>query len=232
MDYRIAVFLVLFVLLLSGCAEEKPQNKVDVQNNDVVPANQNNQQQPETFDEKYNFCFTKENVQAKDTCIQSLAVEADRDYLCDELTNLDSEKCKRLVWKAFVVLSNEIDKCNSLLTEFDKISCLKEIALLSSDKSVCLKITDFGEKNGCLTELAVQEKDLTVCDSVVGSAKNTCKFNSIVAIADPSLCDSFDLPIIKFSCISAIAKNTDNFSLCSEINDLSVKRDCEANTSP
>jgi hypothetical protein len=233
LNFKILVFLLVLLLLFSGCAEEKPlqKEKKTVSADDEILDGQQSKD-PKTLDEKYDFCLGKENVQLKDECLQSLAIEFNKDYFCEELTNLDQEKCKRLVWKAAVVLSQEIDNCNSLVTEFDKIQCLKEIALLSSDETICTKIPVLSEKNSCLTQLAIQEKDLSFCDLILGSTKDSCLFNAIIVISDPSLCDSFSLPTIKFSCISTIAKNNNDYSLCSKISDSILKRNCERNITP
>ncbi len=201
-------------------------------NGTINGENGNGEEEPKTFDERYDLCLNISSVQAKDECLQAVAIEFNQDFLCDELTNLDPEKCKREVWKAYAVLSQEVEKCNELFaeldsfTEFDRINCIKQIALNSSDKSVCFEIDDLAKKNGCLIELAVQEKDLIVCDSIEGSAKETCKFNAIIAISDVSLCDSLSLPSTKFDCISRIAKQENDVSLCEKISNATMKNKC------
>jgi hypothetical protein len=181
-------------------------------------------------EKKYDLCLKKISVQERDECLQELAIEQNKPSLCDELTNLDSEKCKRLVWRASAVISQEIEKCNELLTEFDKQECIKQIALNSADKTICFEL-DSSRINSCLIELATQEKDLSVCDSIKGSAINTCKFNAIVSISDADLCDSLDLPSIKFDCISRIAEQNNDISLCERITDSIMKKRCEKNLS-
>jgi len=240
MNLRIVLAFLILFLLLAGCAEEKPKQSTFICDDGTVVSsldkcsnssnqNNNNQKEPVTFDEKYDFCLSKNLVQEKDDCLQDLAIEFNKAVLCEELTNLDLEKCKRLVWKTYAVISKEIENCDSLLTEFDKVECIKEIALNASDKSICIKIDDFTKRGSCLAELAVQEKDLSICDSIEGSAKESCQFNVSIAISDVSLCNNFSLPSIKFDCISRIAKQNNDVSLCSLISISSMRTNCVNN---
>ncbi len=194
--------------------------------------NENGNGVPTTFEEKHSFCLSQSSVQKKDECLQETAIEFNKDLLCDELTNLNIEKCKRLVWKQFVVVSQEVDNCNKLLTEFDKVECIKEIALLSSDKSICSEIEDLSERGSCLIELAVQEKDFLICDSVEGVSQNyTCKFRVILAVSDASLCETLTIVSLKNDCISRIAAQENDVSLCERISDSMLKERCIRNLS-
>ncbi|MFH1663731.1 MAG: hypothetical protein ABH986_02895 [archaeon] len=179
-----------------------------------------------SFDERYDLCLNESSVQIKDECIQELAIEFNKQELCVELVNLDEEKCVRAVLRANAVFSADTEECNSLITKFDRVECIKEIALLSLDKTVCDKLSDSTERNSCLTELAIEAEDLSVCDSIKTSAIQTCKFNTAIAIADVSSCSIFSLPKIRYDCISRIAEKTNNVSLCEQILDSSAKSNC------
>ncbi len=229
--FLIVVVALIFVLddsldldLVDAGKENQPSSA------DEIPENQ--EEIKLSFDERYTECASKPLVQHKDECLQNLAVEFNKEFLCDELTNLDLEKCRRLVWKANAVVSLEIEKCSELLTELDKIECIKEIALLSSDKTICSKITevvssaDLTQVNSCYIALAVQEKDLSVCDLIEGSMKDTCKFNTAVVISNPDLCIGFEVPTIRNDCIARIAKNLNDVSLCNRISSSIQKNKC------
>ncbi|PJA17794.1 MAG: hypothetical protein COX63_02635, partial [Candidatus Diapherotrites archaeon CG_4_10_14_0_2_um_filter_31_5] len=135
-------------------------------------ANKNNNLIPLTFEEKYSDCILESNVQVKENCLQSLAIEFNNPVLCDELVNLDSEKCSREVWKANAIISQELDSCKTLLTELDRVDCVKQIALNTSDKTFCSNLGEvvsgisITEINSCLIDLAIQEKNLTICDEI------------------------------------------------------------------
>jgi len=227
----IIIVLISVLLMLFGFspgdivkAAEKPAKiNEELGINEITNENGNT---PKTFDERYDLCLNISSVQAKDECLQTVAVEFNQDFLCDELTNIDSESCKREVWKAFAVLSQEVEKCNALSNELDRADCIKQIALFSSDKTICFEIGELSKKNGCLIELAVQEKDLIICDSIEGSAIDTCQFNTVIEISDVSLCDIFSLPSIRFNCIAEIAKANNDISLCTPISNDSIRKKC------
>jgi len=231
----LVVFVSLFILFNQGFVDldgdktgEKNDLIFDEENGNEIEDNEI----PLTFDEKYAECIAESNIQKKDQCIQQIAIEFNKDALCDELINLDSRKCKREVWKAFAVVSLEINECKGLQTDFDKINCVKEIALNSSDKSICSKMPEVvstvspTEINSCFIELAMQEKDLTVCDEIDGSMKDTCKFGTAIAVSDPDLCNAFELATIRNDCIARIAVNNNDVSLCERITSSIQKNKC------
>jgi len=197
-----------------------------VSSQEDCPVNGIPPEQKLSFDERYALCLNKSVIQDKDSCLQELAVEFNKEELCDELVNLDKEKCFRAVLRASAVVSTDTEKCNDLITEFDRIECIKEIALLTLDKTVCDKLSDSTTRNSCLTELAIEKEDLTVCDSIKTSAVETCKFNTILVIADASLCNFFALPTIKNDCISRIAEKLNDVSLCNLISDSVMQGRC------
>lgn len=229
----VLVVIVLLVMLLPGLNKTTEKKTFVCPDGSIVASEEDclKQEIPLTPEEKYEFCMDKTLIQEKDECLQDLAIESNNDILCDELVNLDLEKCKRLVWKEYAVVSQELSKCSELLTKFDEFSCIKEIALNASDPSICSKITEVIQQNSCLIELAAQEEDLGICSLISGSAAETCKFNAALAIGDADLCDAFSLPSIKYDCITRIAEKNNDVSLCNKISDSLMKNRCVINLS-
>lgn len=228
----IVVVALFFVLTQETDLIQVKNGKADEDKTSNGNGNKGNGAKPLTFEETYAFCVLESNIQKKDECLQELAVKFNKEQLCEELANLDKEKCRREVWKANAIVSQELDYCRELLTKADKIDCVEQIALNTADKTFCLKLLeviediDKTEINSCLINLAVQEKDLSVCDEIEGSMKETCKFNAAIAVSDPDLCVVFNLPTIRNDCISRIAKNNNDVSLCERITNSLQKNKC------
>jgi hypothetical protein len=116
-----------------------------------------------------------------DRCYYKYAIGLKDFAVCDKISQVEyaiGDRASRELCQSYIAaLNNNLDKCNSIGSEFPRTNCLTWIAQIRSDSKVCEKITETAvvSRDKCFSIIANQKHDKNICNKISSdSSKSFC----------------------------------------------------------
>ncbi len=232
-------FAILFVsaLFLLGCAQPEEAAPQEEEENGVQPFSGINDVIPSGPDIGLLLleCGKKANIQAKDDCIESLALEFREKTLCEKLENPLPGKtvqdkrnaCREKINKADAIDSLDSSKCFSLENHANREECISVVASKTLQPELCGQLKTVSGKIYCYTGVALAAGDRKICEQLSAQTNvETCIQKLAVKALDPAACNYFGGLSKRNNCIRAVAIEASAPELCDFILDEFDKKSC------
>lgn len=125
---------------------------------------------------------------------------------------------------------HDISLCDQLVDTLEYSVCYEQLAFYNQDASYCSYIDDKEEKESCILKIAEQTQDISLCASLSTENEPKCAdrvyFATALETNDSAVCYEILTDNKKNECLMKIARDTENFALCDEINDTASKEEC------
>jgi hypothetical protein len=108
-------------------------------------------------------------------------------------------------------LKNDETICKDIRSGSVKDDCIQKVAIATSGNLLCAKIQDKNKRNYCLITVARELKDYMTCGSIEYKSYDyyTCLRGVAVETKDNSLCQTFEDPAQKESCLLQVQNAID-----------------------
>jgi len=235
--FVIAIVLVLFVILLSGCTKKGSLQDVlgnkgnsgsggtggssDGSSGSTGGTGGTGTQTNPTFETKLRDCVALDTAGKIDECLLDLGKREKNDVVCNRVVLISQDRC-------FYQIGTDVKDdfiCGKIVNGDTKNDCLKSVGLATGKEETCDKISNKGYRDECMLNSAIKNAEGDTCGKIFApDSRDSCYRQVAVKARDAFLCDNVKQGD-KDSCYLSVPGKLPG-EICAKLNDVVKRVDC------